>query len=255
LDRYLIYDLGMHHGCDAEYYLKKGFKVIALEANPAMISRARENPVLLSAEQEGRLGIVPMALWHKSGESISFYVNPKKDDWSSIDKKWAEKGSHKSREIKVLTISLAEMFEKLGVPYYIKCDLEGADVIFSEQLARQSSLPAFVSCETSDLKIVEHFRAAGYDRFQYVNQALHRETVSPYPSREGNFFETRFHGHMSGLFGLDLPPDRWISYEEMSEQSQLYSELRRRKFPLAHAWFDIHVTKKETLAAAVAASA
>ena len=250
MDRNLIYDLGLHHGYDAEYYLNKGFKVIALEANSLMIERARKSLVIAEAEQAGKLGIVPMALWHKSGESISFYVNRTKDDWSSIERKWAEKGAHRTQEITVATITLADMFEKLGVPYYVKCDIEGADVIFSEQLAQQASLPAFVSCETSDPKIVEHFRAAGYDRFQYVNQALHRETVSPNPSREGNFFETQFHGHMSGLFGLDLPSDRWISYEEMSEQSRLYTELRRRRFPLAHAWFDIHASKTETLAAA-----
>jgi len=123
LDRQLIFDLGLHHGYDAEYYLNKGFKVIALEANPAMIRRARKNRVLAAAEEEGRLGMVPMALWHRGGESISFYLNAQKDDWSSIEKKWAEKEKHESQEIKVATISLQEMVEKLGVPYYIKCDL------------------------------------------------------------------------------------------------------------------------------------
>lgn len=250
MDRNLIFDLGLHHGYDAEYYLKKGFKVIALEANPGMIKRARKNPYLFLAEQDGRLGIVPMALWHKSGESISFYVNSKKDDWSSIEKKWAEKGEHESHEIKVMTISLADMFEKLGVPYYAKCDIEGADVIFSEQLTAQKSLPIFVSCENSDPLIVEHFHAAGYDRFQIVNQARHHEIVSPKPPREGDYFETQFTGHMSGLLGLDLPLDRWISYEEVSEQFRVYRQLHQQRFPLSNAWFDIHATKKETLAGA-----
>lgn len=254
MDRNLIFDLGLHHGYDAEYYLNKGFNVIALEANPGMIKRARRNPALFLAEQDGRLGIVPMALWHKSGESISFYVNPKKDDWSSIEKKWAEKGQHESHEIKVMTISLADMFEKLGVPYYVKCDIEGADVIFSEQLAAQKSVPAFVSCEASDEKIKVHFHSAGYDCFQIVNQARHHEIVSPNPAREGNYFETEFTGHMSGLFGLDLPPDRWISYEEVSEQFALYRDLFKRRFPFSNAWFDIHATKKETLAGAGAAA-
>jgi FkbM family methyltransferase len=252
LDRNLIYDLGLHRGYDSEYYLRKGFKVIALEANPGMVERARSNPYLFAAEQEGRFGIVPMALWHKSGEEISFYVNPVWGDWSSLERKLAEKGRHESREIKVLTITLAEMFEKLGVPYYIKCDIEGADVIFSEQLATQKEVAAFASCEHGDPKIIEHLRAAGYDRFQIVNQALHHAIVSPSPSREGNYYETKFNGHMSGLFGLDLPLDRWTSYEDAHEQFRLYDELLRRKFPFSNAWYDIHATKKETLAAAEA---
>jgi FkbM family methyltransferase len=115
VDRNLIFDLGLHHGYDTEFYLNKGFKVIALEANPAMIQHARGNPTIKKAEEDGRLGIVPMALWRESGQPISFYVSEVKDDWSSVQKSWAEKGTHKSREISVATITLDELFAKLGL--------------------------------------------------------------------------------------------------------------------------------------------
>ncbi len=32
----LIYDLGSHNGQDSEFYLKKGFIVVAVEANPTL---------------------------------------------------------------------------------------------------------------------------------------------------------------------------------------------------------------------------
>ena len=32
----LIYDLGSHNGQDSEFYLKKGFTVVAVEANPEL---------------------------------------------------------------------------------------------------------------------------------------------------------------------------------------------------------------------------
>ena len=35
----LIYDVGMHNGDDTAYYLHKGFRVIAIDANPAMVTR------------------------------------------------------------------------------------------------------------------------------------------------------------------------------------------------------------------------
>lgn len=38
----LIFDLGMHHGHDSEYYLKKGFRVVAVEANPLLARKASE---------------------------------------------------------------------------------------------------------------------------------------------------------------------------------------------------------------------
>ena len=33
----LVYDIGMHKGEDAEFYLRKGFRVIAFEADPDLI--------------------------------------------------------------------------------------------------------------------------------------------------------------------------------------------------------------------------
>ena len=186
MDRNLIFDLGLHHGYDAEFYLSKGFKVIGLEANPAEIRRVRKNAKLVAAEREGRLGILPMALWQKSGEALSFFVNPVNDDWSSLDRILAVKGEEGRavEEISVATITLPYMFEKLGVPYYIKCDIEGADVIFARQLVKLNELPAFVSAEGADPEIQANFVAAGYDRFQIVNQARHGHIVAPNPSRE-----------------------------------------------------------------------
>ena len=33
----LIFDIGMHIGQDTEFYLKKGFCVVAVEANPKLV--------------------------------------------------------------------------------------------------------------------------------------------------------------------------------------------------------------------------
>ena len=37
----LIYDVGLFEGEDTAYYLFRGYKVIAIDANPLMIERAR----------------------------------------------------------------------------------------------------------------------------------------------------------------------------------------------------------------------
>jgi hypothetical protein len=37
-NEWLIYDVGAHKGEDAEFYLKKGFSVVAIEANPELYS-------------------------------------------------------------------------------------------------------------------------------------------------------------------------------------------------------------------------
>ena len=42
MDTKLIFDIGMHHGLDTEFYLLKGFRVVAVEANPLLVRNAQE---------------------------------------------------------------------------------------------------------------------------------------------------------------------------------------------------------------------
>jgi hypothetical protein len=56
----LIYDVGLHKGEDSEFYLKKGFRVVAIEALPALaqIVTERLRPYLDS----GQLVILNVAI-------------------------------------------------------------------------------------------------------------------------------------------------------------------------------------------------
>ena len=87
-DSRLIFDLGMNNGDDTDYYLKLGYDVVALEANPALCAKASER--FADAVEQGRLTIVHAAIWEHSGET-SFLVNLDNDHWSSIDPGWAER--------------------------------------------------------------------------------------------------------------------------------------------------------------------
>ncbi len=107
-----------------------------------------------------------------------------------------------------------------------------------------------MSAEASDPEIHAHFVLAGYDRFQIVNQARHANVESPNPAREGEYVQTRFHGHMSGLFGLDLPAEKWTTYDEANEWLTMFRIMTKRDFPLLNSWLDVHATTKEMLAAA-----
>lgn len=64
------------------------------------------------------------------------------------------------------------MFDFYGVPYYLKCDIEGADGLFVRQLLEEKRRPHFVSVEAISLELLALLYGAGYDRFQIVNQAL-----------------------------------------------------------------------------------
>ena len=41
-NRAMIFDVGCHNGQDFVFYLKKGFKVVAIEANPTLCTELRQ---------------------------------------------------------------------------------------------------------------------------------------------------------------------------------------------------------------------
>ena len=243
----LVFDLGMHRGLDTRFYLDKGFSVVALEANPAMCSAAR---AAYAAEiAAGRLSVVERALWHAGGGEIPFYLNHEKDDWSSASRGWAEKGGHRAEEIAVPTTTLPELLDRHGTPRYIKCDVEGMDEAFAAQLLADGRRPAFVSVEAVSLDALALLRACGYDRVQVVNQALNDYVEPPRPAREGRYAPARFNGHMSGLFGRELDPAKWLPFQDAAEAYLDFVRLHRRDVSLAHGWLDFHVCAAATLAA------
>src|SRR5579871_6024138 len=71
--RDLVFDVGMHRGEDTAYYLHKGYRVVAFEANPSLIEHAR---IRFREELEsGRLTIVPGAITEGTPENATFYVH------------------------------------------------------------------------------------------------------------------------------------------------------------------------------------
>lgn len=243
----LVFDLGMHRGLDTRFYLDKGFSVVALEANPALCAAAR---AAFAAEiGDGRLSVVERALWHTEDGAVPFFLNHEKDDWSSAFRAWAEKGGHRAEEIAVPAVTLPELLDRHGTPRYIKCDVEGMDEAFAAQLLADGRRPAFVSVEAVSLDALALLRACGYDRAQIVNQALNDYLEPPRPAREGRYAPARFNGHMSGLFGRELDPAKWLPFQDAAEAYLDFVRLHRRDAFLAHGWLDFHVCAAATLAA------
>jgi hypothetical protein len=79
----LIVDLGMNDGTDTFFYLKKGFNVVAVEANPVL---ARQSESLLGRfVRADRLRIVNKGITDSnSDDHLDFYINHKRSEWSSF---------------------------------------------------------------------------------------------------------------------------------------------------------------------------
>ena len=147
VDRSLIFDVGCNDGQDSDFYLKKGFRVVAVEANPALCERLKER----FAEEiaEGRFVLVEEAIAEHEGE-VEFYLNEKEDIRSTIMPGHAERASALGRpptKMVVPSITFPSLIERFGVPYFMKVDIEGADWLCLEGLTPFDELPLFLSTE------------------------------------------------------------------------------------------------------------
>ncbi|MHC4899701.1 MAG: FkbM family methyltransferase, partial [Planctomycetota bacterium] len=119
----LIYDVGMHNGDDTAYYLEKEFQVVAVEANPVLVQRARKR--FAHAIAERRLQILNEAIGPETGTG-TFWINDDNDEHSSFDREVCERNGSQSRSIEVEYVPFAEILAACGVPYYLKIDIERA---------------------------------------------------------------------------------------------------------------------------------
>lgn len=265
----LIFDVGMHVGNDAAFYLKKGFRVVGVEANPQLCTVVERR--LGSQISTGRLTVVHKAIGPFRGE-IAFHLNDHQPEWATISRERAEYYTQFGGSIRTITVPavrFADLLAEHGIPYYLKIDIEGADSFCVEDLAPFSVRPKFVSLETSKTSFDEVFsvlsllRSFGYHRYKVVPQQWMRFWRCPYPAREGEYVKHRFQPACSGLFGKELP-GRWLDFGEtlrryrrifrlyrlVGDDSALHrvapwSQPVRVKFA---GWHDLHAMHDDTAA-------
>ena len=240
LKKDLIFDIGAHTGEDTEFYLEKGFKVIAVEANPEMCIKLEQRFSRYLREQ--KLFIIQKAIVQTNNSEVSIYVNDSSDGWSSIYEEIASKGVHQVRKIKVDTVTLHDLCAKFGTPYFMKVDIELADILVANSLRALNEKPKFCSFEMHSPEIIHVLNEAGYSKFQIRNQFLNGLLVEPKSTKEGkNFWPQYMDGYHSGPFGLDLPEKDWVTFQEIIRLYEAYLEVKRYS-QLGDSWFDVHAT-------------
>lgn len=235
----LIYDIGMHVGQDSEYYLKKGFRVVAVEANPVLADEQRirfENAI-----SAGKLFLINKGIATQRG-TFPFYVNDTLSEWSSFNEEIGARGGA-YHEIQVEAIPLGDLLLEYGVPYYLKIDIEGYDMMALKELQNCAVRPRFVSVENGQRPFLELFRNLGYRGFKFVNQRDVPLQKVPEPAKEGLFVEHVFPHGASGLFGEEAP-GRWLSFDEVGAEIDAYWNNPERD-PNIHGWFDLHAMRPE----------
>lgn len=225
----LIFDVGAHRGEDAEYYLRKGFRVIAIEADPDLATACRAR--LRSFIDAGRCTLIEGAIVGPevlaSGQrTVRFYKNDANPVWGTVRAEWADRNARlgaASRSIDVPALDFGDVLRAHGIPHYMKVDIEGVDMVCVRALGAFEWRPDYVSLESDKTSFaniareVAELRALGYDAFQAVEQSAVPLQVAPSPPREGGYVAHRFPEGASGLFGAELP-GAWRTEREVLRQ-------------------------------------
>ncbi len=165
----LIFDVGMHNGDDTAYYLSRGFRVVAIEANPRLIAAAESR--FADAISAGRLRLYHRAVCLQEGP-VTLWVNTQQSEHSSINPEMASRFHKDLQAVEVQGVRLASILKNEGVPFYLKIDIEGADAVCLQDLERDD-LPAYVSAEAHSLDPLFELHKLGYQRFKCINQLHH----------------------------------------------------------------------------------
>lgn len=224
MDSNLIFDVGMHKGNDAEFYLKKGFRVVAIEADPVLAQLAKDR--LAEFVADGRLVVLNKAISDNNGVT-EFYTCRSHDDWGTTSAEFVQRNEEvygeKHEKIVVECTRMEDVLAEYGVPYYMKVDIEGADDSCLRALAQGDDRPRYVSIEPDQLSLdgmsseLAILSDLGYRSFKLVNQAQNNRVTCPKPAREGRYVDYRFNGMSSGPFGEEAPGD-WLSASQLERR-------------------------------------
>ncbi len=249
----LIFDIGMHKGEDTKKYLQHGFRVIAVEANPALADRAR---VIFKKEiLSGKLTVVNLGIADKAGV-LPFYRNDHLLEWSSFDKTIGTRNNTPYTVIDIPCDTAATLFEKYGMPYYLKIDIEGYDAICIDSVASAAAGPAYISCEASGIDCLNILVEKGYSQFKLLNQArnfqpfnMDKEIKNPFDILQGkwNRLQLKFpqlspHQYPYGSSGpfAEYTAGNWMKADYIRNcYHQFYTKDTNQPYNNL-SWFDIH---------------
>ena len=250
---------------DTDFYLKKGFRVVAVEANPATCAAGVSRyPDEIAS---GQLTILNRAISESRGP-LRFFVCETESAWSTasadLRDQWAKQGATFD-EIEVPGTTAADLIEEFGVPHYAKIDIEGFDLICLKGFQRARARPTYLSVEVDFYKLDELIATLtdlGYRRFALVGQSGIAGQRQPQEASEGRSIDYEFMRGCSGLFGRDLP-EPWIDAKRLRDAcgavvqqyrlsgalgrlegaplvGRAIHQVREKRFPLASDWYDIH---------------
>lgn len=276
MDKKLIYDVGMHNGDDTAYYLSLGYKVLAIDASPQLVEEA--NVRFERYVSTHQLEVLNVGIAREQG-TMDFYLNKLSSVWNSFDKSIGTREGADVEVIKVRTEPMANIVREKGLPYYMKIDIEGHDILCLESLMDCTERPRFISVEVNGPELLLKLKELGYTKFKIIHQAsllplelpeireysVYKKHVSfkysgnifvriirkLFGSRINKLFEKKYRHFFkydhpygsSGTFGDQLP-GKWAGFDETMRIYEHYRSIHEnsKQDTGYNYWIDAHAT-------------
>jgi FkbM family methyltransferase len=227
----LVYDIGMHNGDDTAYYLAKGAKVVAIEADPGLCRLAEAR--FAEEISKGLLIILNCAVSDQKDGEIDFFINEGATVQSSLH---ARNGAG-VRKISVSARRLSDVVREYGKPDFAKIDVEKYDHVILRDLRLADCVPDHFSVEAHHFDVIKELLRTDHSKFRLVRgntigrRFANHKIKTPLGTQNYSFPQ-----HSSGPFGADLP-EPWISAEAMVTSWLVRGSL------YGQSWYDIHAMK------------
>jgi FkbM family methyltransferase len=168
----LVFDIGLHNGDDAAYYLSLGYRVVGVEADPLLAAKCKvrfQNEI-----QQGRMTVVNAGVLKDQGE-FTFYRNLTDDGWSSFVPEKAKAGG-KWEELRIPCVTTQQLIQEHGSPFFVKIDIRGADFQALESIT-PAAAPPYISLGMNCADpFLERLIDLGYDSFKFSDGETYRTT-------------------------------------------------------------------------------
>lgn len=224
----LAFDVGANNGDDTFYYLQRGMRVVAIEANPSLVQRMNER--FPEEIKSGRLTVLNFAIVRDVRSWTDFFINDENDTVSTVV---PGVDTTVFRPIRVASRRLPGLIQEYGVPLYIKLDVEGIDDAVLEDIFEADHKPQFISAEAHSVRTFIQLVKAGYRKFKIVEgRFVHRPYYAlKWRNEAGNITSYEFPKGSSGPFGNDIPGP-WLSADDVFQYLACHGV----------GWKDIHAS-------------
>jgi FkbM family methyltransferase len=247
INKQIIFDFGANRGQNIPYYLLKSGTVVAIEGNPKLCNKIREDfeteirqdrlyvENCVVTEQQTEEGLLVRFWISKKSDVLSTFVQPKDEENFELILVRARTPASIIRDHLIDNKSLL----------YCKFDLEGYDAPAIRSLLSEGIFPAYLSVEIQNREAVSELLFSGvYKSFMLIDGAsIEKKYQKAKIQLSGRKSIFSFARHSAGPFGEDLV-GRQLSVKNLEKLLEFkgygWRDLHAFKEPVTHPlWSDL----------------